>query len=212
MSDANGILTIVDYGMGNLRSVQKACERIGVPALVTDRPAEVQKASKLILPGVGAFQDAMDGLRERGLIEPLLARIDEGTPFLGICLGLQLLFSESFEDGRHEGLGLIPGKVTRFAQPSDPSLAKLKIPHMGWNRVQQARRAPLLEGVPDGAHMYFVHSYYVVPEDESVVATTTEYGVRFVSMIWRGNIYATQFHPEKSQTYGLKMLENFGRL
>lgn len=207
------MIVIVDYGMGNLRSVEKAFERFGFPVRVTDSPGEVIRAEKLVLPGVGAFRDAMDGLRQRGLIEPVTLGIRSGKPFLGICLGLQLLFSKGYEDGEHEGLNIISGKVVRFAFPEGETNGKLKIPHMGWNQIGfRKERIPVLSNVPNNAYMYFVHSYYVCPDDEGVIATETEYGVRFTSMIWHKNIFATQFHPEKSQEYGLAILKNFGNL
>lgn len=207
------MIAIVDYGMGNLRSVEKAFERLGFDVKVTDNPNEVRNADKLVLPGVGAFQDAMDGLRHRGFIEPIVNWVRSGKPFLGICLGLQLLFSKGYEDGEHEGLDIIPGKVIRFKFSEDGIPGKLKVPHMGWNQISfRKENIPILKNVPCNAYMYFVHSYYVCPVDEGVIATETEYGVRFTSMIWRNNIFATQFHPEKSQECGLTILKNFGNL
>lgn len=207
------MIAIVDYGMGNLRSVEKGFERFGFNVKVTDNPNEIIRADKLVLPGVGAFKDAMDGLRQRGLIKPVVDWIGSGKPFLGICLGLQLLFSKGYEDGEHEGLNIIPGKVIRFNFSEGKMNGKLKIPHMGWNQICFRKEGiPILKNVPSSAYMYFVHSYYVCPEDESVIATETEYGVRFTSMIWHKNIFATQFHPEKSQEYGLTILRNFGNL
>ncbi|MBM4047036.1 MAG: imidazole glycerol phosphate synthase subunit HisH [Planctomycetes bacterium] len=200
---------IVDYGMGNLRSVQKALERVGCPAAVVDCPDALDTASKIVLPGVGAFGDAMDGLRQRGLVEPLVRNIRAGKPFLGICLGLQLLFTKSYEDGEHEGLDLIPGEVVRFDSAAHPDL---KIPHMGWNRIRKARKVRALAGVGDDTYMYFVHSYYVRPNDAAVAATRTDYGVPFVSAIEFENLFATQFHPEKSQANGLRILGNFAQL
>ncbi len=201
------MLAIVDYQMGNLRSVQKAFERVGHEATITADPADLDRAEKIVLPGVGAFQDAIAELRRRELVEPILAAIDAGKPFLGICLGLQLLFDVSHEDGDHEGLGVIPGEVIRFDVP-----AGHKVPHMGWNQLEVSRRPPILDGIADGAHFYFVHSYYVVPSDASVVATTTSYPDPFCSSVWRDNLYATQFHPEKSQKDGLRILKNFAEL
>jgi len=204
-------LLIIDYGMGNLRSVQKAVERIGFEAPITSDPDAVLKADRLILPGVGAFADAIRCLNEKNLGEPIRQCIRRGTPLLGICLGLQLLFDESFEDGRHAGLGILRGTVERFdSQPLGKP--RLKVPHMGWNRITIRRPAPVLEGVPDGSHMYFVHSYYVKPADPSVTATETDYGGPFTSMVWKDNLVATQFHPEKSQTCGLRILTNFCRM
>lgn len=206
------MITIIDYGMGNLRSVQKGFEKVGFEAKVTADPADVRTASKLVLPGVGAFKDCMDNLREGGFVEPILRHVESGKPFLGICLGLQLLFSESEEFGRHQGLGIIPGKVVRF--PADMHLAgeELKVPHMGWNQIRLQQDIPLFRGVEDGSSVYFVHSYYVVPEDPKAVATTTEYGISFCSAICRDNVMATQFHPEKSQQVGLRILKNFGNM
>lgn len=207
------MIAIVDYGMGNLRSVEKGFERFGFKARVTDNHKELESADKLVLPGVGAFQDAMDGLKQRGLTDIIVNCIKSGKPFLGICLGLQLLFSRSYEDGEHTGLGIIPGEVVRFKFSGNGTNGKLKIPHMGWNNINLRKPDnPLLKNVPDNAFMYFVHSYYVRPEDNRVVATETEYGVRFASMIWDKNIFASQFHPEKSQQYGLAILKNFGDL
>ena len=200
------MIVILDYGMGNLRSVQKAFERLGYEAIITSDPAVVRGAEKLVLPGVGAFGDAMAELRRRELVHPILEAIDRGKPFLGICLGLQLLFERSYEDGVHPGLGVIEGEVVRFQLPRP-----LSVPHMGWNELIIRQPAPLLEGLADGAHVYFVHSYYVVPAQEDLIATETDYGGRFCSMIWRDNLFATQFHPEKSQANGLRILLHFAR-
>jgi glutamine amidotransferase len=204
---SNSTIAIIDYGMGNLRSVQKAFEKVGHPAVVTCDPAVVAKAGKVVLPGVGAFEDAMAELRNRNLVRPVLAAIDSGKPFLGICLGLQMLFDVSYENGRHEGLGVLRGRVVRFDLPLGFS-----VPHMGWNQVDFARRPPVLKGMDPGTYFYFVHSYYVVPEDAQVVATTTDYGLPFCSMIWRDNLFACQFHPEKSQADGLRLYRNFAEL
>jgi len=270
------MLAIVDYQMGNLRSVQKAFENVGHPARVTGDPRDIEAADRIVLPGVGAFQDAISELQRRDLVSPILAAIDAGKPVLGICLGLQLLFDVSEEDGQHVGLGVLPGRVVRF-QPgqgtagspsasgklpagetglgcsagegltgSEPTThgdagraadrksypnalpatshsrdtsqrgrvleSARKVPHMGWNQLRILRPAPVLAGIPDGSHFYFVHSYYVVPSAPEVIATETDYGVAFCSMIWRDNLYAVQFHPEKSQRIGLKMLKNFAEL
>jgi glutamine amidotransferase len=201
------MITIIDYEMGNLRSVQKGLERVGSEAVITTEPDEIARADKLVLPGVGAFRDAIGQLRRRGLIEPIQESIAAGRPFLGICLGMQLLMDVSYEGGEYEGLGVIGGRVVRFEPP--PSY---KVPHMGWNQVRIRRRAPLLEGVADDSHFYFVHSYYVDPEDREVVALETHYDRPFCSMIWRDNVFATQFHPEKSQADGLRVLRNFAEL
>jgi glutamine amidotransferase len=203
----HGMIQIIDYGMGNLRSVQKACERLGQAAAICTDPAELAQAGHVILPGVGAFRDAIDQLRRQGFEGPIRAHIAAGRPFLGICLGLQLLFDVSYEDGEYRGLGIVPGEVVRFAPAPG-----LKVPHMGWNALEVVRSNPLLAGISDGAHVYFVHSYYVVPRDESVTAARTVHGTPFVSMIARGNLFATQFHPEKSQRVGLQLLENFAKL
>jgi glutamine amidotransferase len=204
------MITIIDYGMGNLRSVQKGFERLGFDARVTADPGDVERAGKLVLPGVGAFRDCMENLRSGGFVEPIKQHIESGRPFLGICLGLQLLFTESEEFGRHQGLGIIPGRVVRFPAEMRQGGEGLKVPHMGWNQITVRRQAPIFKGVADGSSVYFVHSYYVVPEDEGVVATVTDYGISFCSSIWRENVMATQFHPEKSQQVGLTMLKNFG--
>lgn len=201
------MIVIVDYGMGNLRSVQKGLERVGAQADISRDADVLQQADKIVLPGVGAFRDAMTELRRYDLVEPLRAAIDKGVPFLGICLGLQLLFDISYEGEPCEGLGIIPGEVVRFNLPRP-----YKVPHMGWNQVAIGHRAPLLEGIEPGDYFYFVHSYYVVPKDPAVIALETDYGGRFCSMIWRDNLYGTQFHPEKSQAVGLRLLENFARL
>lgn len=204
---ASRMIAIIDYGMGNLRSVQKALERVGHSAVITSDPVEVAAADKLVLPGVGAFRDAIAALRQRKLVEPIRAAIDNGKPFLGICLGLQLLFEASFEDGEYEGLSIVPGKVVRFNVP-----ASYKVPHMGWNQIGVRRRAPIFAGIEDGSHFYFVHSYYVVPRDDSVIALETEYAEPFCSGIWLDNLFAVQFHPEKSQDAGLQLLKNFAEL
>jgi glutamine amidotransferase len=201
------MIVIVDYGMGNLRSVQKGFERVGAVAEISGDPAELAKADKIVLPGVGAFRDAMAELQRCQLVEPLLTAIRDDKPLLGICLGLQLLFEVSFEGEECRGLGVIPGKVVRFDLPRS-----FKVPHMGWNQAIVRRPAPLLEGIQDGDYFYFVHSYYVVPDDPAVVAMEADYGGPFCAMIWRDNLFATQFHPEKSQAKGLRVLENFARL
>ena len=206
------MITIIDYGMGNLRSVQKGFERVGFQARVTDDPRQVTTADKLVLPGVGAFRDCMTNLEEAGFVEPIKQHVASGRPFLGICLGMQLLFTESEEFGRHAGLDIIPGRVVKFPQGLSSEGEDLKIPHMGWNRMTIRRPSPLYAGIDDGSFVYFVHSYYVVPDDPDTIATETDYGVNFCSSIWRDNLVATQFHPEKSQAVGLAMLENFGNL
>lgn len=206
------MIAIVDYGMGNLRSVQKGFEKVGSDAIVTSDPKVLLDAERVVLPGVGAFRDCMRNLEEGGFIEPILKVIQEGKPFLGICLGMQLLLTESEEFGLHKGLNVIPGRVLRFPEGMQEGDEELKVPHMGWNQLNVQRQSPLLEGIDGGTNVYFVHSYYVKPEDESVVATTTSYGIDFCSSIWRDNIVAAQFHPEKSQDKGLTMLKNFAQM
>ena len=226
------MIAIIDYGMGNLRSVEKAFEKVGFDAIVTDSPEIIENADKIVLPGVGAFKDAKDGLRERNLIEPIKTHIKQNKLFLGICLGLHLLFTRSHEDGVHDGLGIIPGEVVRFKADrlninntgeqkeevetfkalSVVNNQKLKIPHMGWNTIRAKKKVPILKNLPADPYMYFVHSYFVIPDRDEVVAAETEYGVPFVSMISIDNIFAMQFHPEKSQQYGLMILKNFGEL
>lgn len=201
------MIAIIDYGMGNLRSVQKGFEKAGHAALITSDTAEIRSADKVVLPGVGAFGDAMDELHRRRLIEPIRETLAAGKPFLGICLGLQLLFETGHEGGRHEGLGVLPGEVVRFDLSSD-----YKVPHIGWNQLEIVRPAPILAGLSSGTHVYFVHSYYVAPVDRAVVAAETNYGVPFTATVWRDNLFATQFHPEKSQADGLRMLKNFAEL
>lgn len=201
------MIRIVDYGMGNLRSVQKAFEKIGSSAEITEDPRAIASADKLVLPGVGAFADAMRGLRERGVVDSIRDFIRSGRPFLGICLGLQLLFDRSFEDGEFEGLGVLRGEVVRFSDRPG-----LKVPHMGWNQLDFRRAAPILKDVEPGSFVYFVHSYYVVPTHESVISAETNYPDPFTSIVWSDNVFATQFHPEKSQQVGLRLLRNFATL
>jgi glutamine amidotransferase len=198
---------IVDYGMANLRSVQKAFEKFGHAAAISGDPDAVAAADKVVLPGVGAFRDAIARLREVGLVQPLTEHVRRGKPFLGICLGLQLLFTKSYEDGEHQGLDLFPGEVVRFGD-----VPGLKVPHMGWNGLRIKRPAPVLRDVPEGAAVYFVHSYYPVPKDPGIVATETDYPTPFCSAVWCDNVFATQFHPEKSQRVGLTMLRNFAEI
>jgi len=200
-------IIIVDYGMANLRSVQKALEKVGAAAEISGEPNRIAEADKLVLPGVGAFRDAISRLREGHLAEPILSHIRAGKPFFGICLGLELLFTTSYEDGVYQGLDLFPGEVIRFGD-----VPGLKVPHMGWNHLQIKRPAPHLAALPPDPAVYFVHSYYVVPKDRVLVATETDYPTPFASSIWRDNVFATQFHPEKSQRVGLRMLKNFVEL
>lgn len=197
-------IVIVNYGMGNLRSVQKALERCGAAAIISDQPDEVAAADRLILPGVGAFRDAMERLRSAALVEPVLEHIRAGKPFLGICLGLQLLFTKSYEDGEHTGLNVLPGEVVRFDVPPG-----FKVPHMGWNAVRLVRPDPLWQGLPNPCHMYFVHSYFVRPEDAEVIVGEADYPTPFAAAVRQGNVFAVQFHPEKSQKHGLALLHNF---
>jgi len=197
-------ITVIDYGIGNLRSVTKALEFLGCQVTLTSDPNEVMRANKLVLPGVGAFGAGMRNLTQLGLVDAIRDAVQRGTPLLGICLGLQLLFDESEEMGRHEGLKLVRGKVVRF-----PEMNNIRIPHMGWNALKIRKSEPLFKGVPNGAMVYFVHSYFPVPDDNSVIAATTEHGVEFVSAIAIDNIFGTQFHPEKSSKVGLQILRNF---
>jgi glutamine amidotransferase len=198
--------------MGNLRSVQKGFEKVGLEAVVTSDPAVLLSADRVVLPGVGAFRDCIRNLEEGGFIDPILRVIREGRPFLGICLGLQLLFTESEEFGCHRGLDVIPGRVVRFPEGMRADGEKLAVPHMGWNQISFRSRPPVFDGIEEGTNVYFVHSYYVQPEDPGVAATMTDYGIDFCSAVWKDNVVATQFHPEKSQAIGLKILKNFGEM
>jgi len=206
------LIAVVDYGMGNLRSVQKALEKVGYTVLVTSDSQEILNAHSIVLPGVGAFKDCIHNLEKLNLVEPILKSIKRGKPFLGICLGLQILFTESEEFGKTPGLNLVEGKVLSLARRSKTAQIRLKVPHMGWNSLSIKRRFPLFSGIEDGSFFYFVHSYYVVPEDKDIVTTTTSYGIEFVSSIQKENIFACQFHPEKSQQVGLQLLSNFGKV
>lgn len=201
------MVVVVDYGMGNLRSVQKGFEKVGSRAVISRDPEDVANADRLVLPGVGAFPECMKNLGRFKLMEPVVEFVKSGRPFLGICLGLQLLFDESEEFGRHEGLKLIPGKVKAF----DRAMG-LKIPHMGWNQVRFSKQSQLFQGIEDSSFFYFVHSYYVVPNEASDIAGESEYGIRFTCAVSRDNIFAVQFHPEKSQEIGLRILQNFANL
>lgn len=202
-------LVIVDYDAGNLRSVEKAFAHVGVTATVSRDPKKVSQATSLVLPGVGAFADCMANLKKYNLVDPLKNFIAEGKPFLGICVGYQLLFDKSEEHGDNEGLGILRGKCVRFE--FDPSV-RLKIPHMGWNQVRYQKSGKLFEGIDSGTDFYFVHSYYPVPEDDNIVTSSTDYGIKFASSIEKENIFATQFHPEKSQQAGLKLVRNFAKI
>ena len=200
------MIAIIDYGMGNLRSVQKGLERVGFAAVVTREVGQIHSARGIVLPGVGAFSACMANLQKLGLIEPIREIVRAGKPFMGICLGFQLLFSESEEFGRQKGLDIFPGKVVGFHADEN-----LKVPHMGWNRIDKRQDSPFLDGIASGDYVYFVHSFYVVPEQSPLIATTTDYGQSFASSIATDRLFACQFHPEKSQDLGLRILANFGR-
>ncbi|RJR22741.1 MAG: imidazole glycerol phosphate synthase subunit HisH [Nitrospiraceae bacterium] len=233
------MIAIIDYGMGNLRSVEKGFLKVGVEVKVTNRPEDVFNAGGVVLPGVGAFKDCMRELTNLKLVDAVADVIRQGKPYLGICLGLQVLFSESEEFGRCRGLDVLRGKVVKFDfgrkndmnssfprkresrtseldSPVKPEndiikLCNLKVPHMGWNALNiKQNDNPLFAGIPDQSYFYFVHSYYVAPEEASVISTTTDYGIEFTSSVRKDNIFAVQFHPEKSQTLGLQVLKNFG--
>lgn len=199
------MIAIIDYGMGNLRSVQKALESVGARTVITQDPGEIRNARKVVLPGVGAMQPAMEKLSDLGLLSVIKEAVLSGKPFLGICLGLQLLFEKSSEGGDVRGMGILHGSVEKFAG--------LKVPHMGWNQLKiQDAKCPLFAGLQNGTDVYFCHSYYVNPADPAVRAATTDYGIEFTAAVAKGNLYAVQFHPEKSQSAGLKILENFTKL
>jgi glutamine amidotransferase len=218
------MIVIVDYGIGNLRSIEKAFEAVGAPVLRSDRASEIERAGKVVLPGVGAFGACAAEIRRRGVEQPVLQAIEEGKPFLGVCVGMQLLFDVGQEMGRHQGLGVLPGRVMRLdAVPAlEPSGAEtiadagptrdLKIPHMGWNTIEQCRKSPLLGGISPEAYFYFVHSFAAVPERSEDVLATCRYGVSFPAVVHRNNVFGVQFHPEKSQQNGLRILRNFAEL
>jgi imidazole glycerol-phosphate synthase subunit HisH len=200
------MIAVVDYGVGNLHSVAKALEKVGADTKVTSDWRDVEKADGVVLPGVGAFKDSMDAMNRSDLARAITAFIASGKPFLGVCVGLQMLFAESEEFGLSKGLGIFPGRVVKFNQGQ-------KVPHMGWNQIKITKPGnPLLKGVADGTYLYFVHSYYVAPATPSITAATCDYGTEFTCMVWEKNIFGTQFHPEKSQTEGLKIYENFKNL
>ncbi len=201
------MIAIIDYGMGNLGSVKNALLKLGYEAMITSAPEVILQAEKVILPGVGAFADAIGNIRSLGIDQVIREVVRQEKPFLGICLGMQLLFTESDENGVHKGLDIIPGRVEKFYLPG-----KFKVPQIGWNSIAINPASKLLAGIPNGSYFYFVHSYYVVPADEAVAAARTEYGVNFVSALEQGRIFATQFHPEKSSELGLKILRNFGEM
>jgi glutamine amidotransferase len=197
------MIALVDHGVGNLRSVEKALAAVGALVCLTADPDTILSAEKVVLPGVGAFADAMDGLRSRGLVEPLLTVTQRGIPLLGICVGMQMLLEVSEEHGEHAGLGLLPGHVRRFPETG------LKIPHTGWNRLRIERDTPLLNGLPPNSYAYFNHSYYCIPTNPADVLASTDYGLRYAAVVGRGALYGVQFHPEKSQRVGLRILRNF---
>lgn len=203
------MLTIIDYGIGNLRSIEKAFERVGADVLRTDDVQAVRDAGRLVLPGVGAFGACINEIRERDLEGPILEAIDQGTPFLGVCVGMQMLFDAGHEKGVHEGLGVLPGTVVHFHDAKDGTDDDLVVPHMGWNAIEPKREHPLLDGLDEPAYVYFVHSYHAVPENESDVLATAHYGHDVPAIVQRDNVHGVQFHPEKSQAAGLRMLENF---
>jgi glutamine amidotransferase len=199
------MIAVIDYGMGNLRSVEKGFLKVGADVTVTSRADDVDAADAVVLPGVGAFRDCMRELTNLNLVQAVRSAIEKGKPYLGICLGLQVLFSESEEFGTCRGLDILPGKVVRFRLKN----RDLKIPQMGWNQLNIQKPCPLFNKIPDKSFFYFVHSYYVAPDDDAVVATTTDYEIAFTSSVWKDNVYAVQFHPEKSQALGLQLLRNF---
>lgn len=207
------MITIIDYEMGNLRSVEKAFEKLGHAARVSNDPTDLQSTDKIVLPGVGAFRDCINNLRSGGFVEPLVQHVESGKPLLGICVGMQMLFDVSEEFGRHQGLGLVPGRVVQFPIGMQERGEQLKVPHMGWNNLYIKQPAPIFEDTADGSFVYFVHSYYCIADDPADVAATCRYGdVEFCAAVWRDNLIATQFHPEKSQTIGLNIFDKFGRL
>jgi len=198
------VIAITDYGAGNLHSIQKALERQGLDVRVVDGPGALDEADALVVPGDGAFAPAIARLEESGFAQAIRTYVRSGRPFLGICLGMQILFDESEEEGRHEGLALLPGRVVRLPET-------VKVPHMGWNQLRLLRASPLLEGLEPGAYVYFVHSFCALPDDASLVAATAHYGGEVAAVVGRGNLWATQFHPEKSGAVGIRMLANFAR-
>jgi glutamine amidotransferase len=206
------MVTIIDYGIGNLRSIEKAFQRVGAEVLRTDDPQALREAERLVLPGVGAFGACINEIRRRNLEGPIHEAVAAGTPFLGVCVGLQLLFEAGHEKGMHEGLGLLPGRVVHFHDASDGWPDDLVVPHMGWNTIEPTRAHPLLDGTGEAAYVYFVHSYHAVAEDPGDVLAATTYGHDFPAVVQRENVFGVQFHPEKSQAAGLRILENFATL
>lgn len=201
------MIAIIDYGLGNLASVRNAFIKLGYEATVTNLAEEILAADRVVLPGVGAFEDAINNLRATGLDQTIYELVKRETPLLGICLGLQMLFTESRENGVHRGLDIIKGRVVKFELPAD-----YKVPHMGWNQVKQKPGIVIFKGIPEDSHFYFVHSYYVVPDDETLIAGSCDYGGIFTCAVEQGKLLATQFHPEKSGELGLKILKNFGEM
>lgn len=206
------MIAIIDYGRGNLWSVQNGFAQIGVQVQVSAEPEIIRRAEAVVFPGVGAFRDCMENLVASDLDQVVREVIAAGRPVLAICVGMQVLLTESDEFGVTPGLAVLPGVVRRFPADMSQHGVRLKVPHMGWNQLHQRRPCPLLEGIPNGAFTYFVHSYYAIPEDPEVVVAYTDYGLEFASVLWRDNLFATQFHPEKSQHYGLRILKNFAAL
>jgi len=206
------MVTIIDYGIGNLRSIEKAFETVGADVRRTDDPGDLVKANRLVLPGVGAFRACIDEIRQRHLEGPILDAIERGTPFLGVCVGMQLLFETGYEKGEHEGLGVLPGHVSHFRETEDDLPDDLTVPHMGWNTIESTRESPLLTDLGTAPYVYFVHSYHPVAAEERDVLATTTYGRSFPSVVHRDNVFGVQFHPEKSQAAGLGLLENFAGL
>jgi glutamine amidotransferase len=208
-------ITMIDYGASNIRSAQKAFEYIGAKVVLTEDPEVVRRADKLVLPGVGAFGSGMDGLRRHHLPAAIREAVQRGVPFLGVCVGMQLMFSEGHEMGVHQGLNLLAGKVVKFPEKwsmvnDNPSpMVNLKIPHMGWNQLEPTRNDPLLAGIRPGDYAYFVHSYYCEVTEETAVLARTDYGISFASIVAKDNLYGLQFHPEKSQSVGLRIIQNF---
>ncbi len=198
------MIAIVDYGMGNLRSVEKGFLKVGVDAKIVTDAASIDGAKGVVLPGVGAFMDCIKNLTDMKLTETIIRSIQKGKPYLGICLGLQVLFTESEEFGTCKGLNVFKGRVVRFPK------SDLKVPHMGWNTLDIKKKPPVFNGISDKSYFYFVHSFYVVPEEKDIISGTTDYGVTFTAMVWKDNVFATQFHPEKSQELGLRILKGFG--
>ncbi len=200
------MIAVINYGLGNLYSVQKAIDYVGGKVQVTDDPETILRADKVVLPGVGAFEDGMQGLIITGLVDTIQEIVGQGKPLLGICLGMQLFFEESEEQGQHQGLGLLKGKVKTFTQPG------IKVPQIGWNQLDIVKSAPLMQGISQGSYVYFNHGYYCVPEDPADILTVTNYGIRFASSVQKEDIFGFQFHPEKSQQIGLKILQTFVEL